>query len=174
MLSGIGPADKIKRYGVDQLIDSPAVGSNHSDHLSLHQAWKLRHPERGLAMGSPAFSKPEYSQGFPVEWLATMYSIPTTHLREALDQEAASGEKNNLTLSPQLPLSQSRVHMGLLVVYAPMNLNGDYEIPLDGTHVSSGVLLFQPTSCGRISLASNDPTAEPVVDPQFYSTLADK
>ena len=68
MLSGIGPNDELKRHNIGQIVNSPTVGSNHFDHLSLHQAWKLRNPERGLSMGSHTFNKPEYSLGFPVEW----------------------------------------------------------------------------------------------------------
>lgn len=170
MLSGIGPAEELKKHSIEQLVDSPAVGSNHFDHLSLHQAWRLRHPERGLAMGSPAFNKPEYSLGFPVEWMAT-YSVPTPTLSDALS--SATPAQTGL-LSPQSPLFPNRVHIGLLVAYAPMNLNGDYDVPLDGSHVSSGALLFQPTSRGLITLASNDPITEPIVNPNYYSTIADK
>ena len=170
MLSGIGSADELERHNIRQLVDLPAVGANHFDHLSLHQAWKLRHPERGLAMGSPAFNKPEYGLGFPVEWMAT-YSVPTPTLEAAL-HEAPSPQTGPLpSKSTRFP---SGVHIGLLVAYAPLNLGGDYEVPLDGSHVSSGALLFQPTSRGRITLASNDPAAEPIVDPNYYSTLADK
>lgn len=170
MLSGIGPAEELRRHEIEQLVQSPMVGSNHFDHLSLHQAWKLRHPERGLAMGSPAYNKPEYSLGFPVEWLAT-YSVPTSTFSNGLSSDPSAQPCHP---SPQSPLSPNRVHMGLLVAYAPMNLNGDYDVPMDGSHVSSGALLFQPTSRGLITLTSKDPTCEPVVNPNYYSTLADK
>ena len=170
MLSGIGPAEEMKKHNIELLVDSPAVGDNHFDHLSLHQAWKLRHPDRGLAMGSPAFNKPEYSLGFPVEWMAS-HSVPKPTLSKAVFSDSLP---QNGPLSPQSPLFLDRVHLGLLVAYAPLNLGGDYDVPLDGSHVSSGVLLFQPTSRGRITLASDDPLADPIVNPKYYSTLADK
>ena len=172
MLSGIGPTDELKRLNIQPIVKSPAVGSNHFDHISLHQAWKLRHPERGLAMGSPAFNKPEYGLGFPVEWIAT-YSVPTTPaLRDALHDAPSSPHTG--PLSPRSDHFPQRVHIGLLIAYAPLNLGEGYEVPLDGSHVSTGVLLFQTTSRGRITLASNDPTAEPLVDPKYFSSLADK
>lgn len=162
MLSGIGPADELQEHNIQQLVDSPAVGRNHFDHLSLHQAWKLRHPEQGLAMGSPAFNKPEYSKGFPVEWTAN-YSVPDS----VLQQSPSS--------SPPLPSDfPSRLHLNLLVAYAPLNLSPDFPVPLDGTHVSTGALLLQPTSRGRITLASNDPSSEPILDANYYSTTTDK
>ena len=170
MLSGIGPSEELHRHNIQQIINSPSVGNNHFDHLSLHQAWKLRTPERGLAMGSPAFNKSEYSLGFPVEWIAA-YSVPSAILSAALLEAPLT-----LTgpLAPHSAHFPHRVHMALLVAYAPMNLGEGYEVPLDGSHVSTGALLFQPTSRGCITLASNDPMAEPIVDPKYFSTLADK
>ena len=170
MLSGIGPNDELKRHNIGQIVNSPMVGRNHFDHLSLHQAWKLRNPEHGLSMGSPAFSKPEYSLGFPVEWIAT-YSVPTPVLSAALRETSQIQPSPVPSNSTQF---LNRSHIGLLVAYAPMNLGEGYDVPLDGSHVSTGVLLLQPTSRGRITLTSNDPTAEPIVDPDYYSTLADK
>lgn len=167
MLSGIGPTDALETHGIGQLVDLPAVGRNHFDHLSLHQAWKLRHPERGLAMGSPAFNKPEYGLGFPVEWMAT-YSIPPPLLGPVMQSPEADPSEVKVTEFSK------RVHIGLLIAYAPLNLGEGYEIPLDGSHISSGVLLLHPTSRGRITLASDDSAAEPVVDPNYYSTKADK
>ena len=160
MLSGIGPADELQKHNIDQIVDLPGVGRNHFDHLSLHQAWKLRHPEKGLAMGSPTFDKPEYSKGFPVEWAAN-YSASDAVLK---------------TSPPELLPADfaSRVHLNLLVAYAPINLSPDVPVPLDGTHISTGALLLQPTSRGRITLASKDPAAEPVLDGNYYSTATDK
>ena len=170
MLSGIGPFNELKRHNIQQIVNSPTVGSNHFDHLSLHQAWKLRNPERGLAMGSPAFSKPEYSLGFPVEWLAT-YSVPTPIISAALYEASPTQPSSTPSKSTHF---LNRSHIGFIVAYAPMNLGERYDVPLDGSHISTGVLLFQPTSRGSVTLASDDPTAEPIVDPGYYSTLADK
>ncbi|KAL8679069.1 MAG: hypothetical protein Q9186_004609 [Xanthomendoza sp. 1 TL-2023] len=171
MLSGIGPEDELKKHGIPQRVGSPTVGRNHFDHLSLHQAWKLRYPERGLAMGSPAFNDPEYAKGFPVEWIGT-YPVPEQILAAASQQDAIS---LNSSSSPKPPpgFIFNRASIGLLVAYAPLNLGGAYDIPLDGSHISSGALLYQPTSRGRITLASGDPADEPIVDPQYYTTSID-
>ncbi|KAL8709489.1 MAG: hypothetical protein Q9220_005731 [cf. Caloplaca sp. 1 TL-2023] len=171
MLSGIGPPDQLDLHGIPQLVDLPAVGRNHFDHFSLHQAWKLRHPEQGLAMGSPAFNKPEYALGYPVEWIAT-YKVPRETLVSALKSDGEDREESS-TLEPTTLFHSSRAHLGLLAAYAPLNLGPDYEVPLDGSHISTGALLYQPTSRGRITLSSADPTGQPVIDPQYYTTLAD-
>ena len=172
MLSGIGPLDQLTRHNIPLHVNLPAVGCNHFDHLSLHQAWKLRFPERGLAMGSPTFNKPEYALGFPVEWIAT-YALPKSTLAPVLQRDLEAGVQPPYC-KPSALLAPSRVHVGLVVPYAPLNLGSDYDVPVDGSHISTGALLYQPTSRGRITLKSADPADEPVVDPKYYSTLADK
>ncbi|KAI4170018.1 MAG: hypothetical protein LQ343_005267 [Gyalolechia ehrenbergii] len=171
MLSGIGPAEELKKHGIDVLVDSPVVGKNHFDHLALHQAWKLRNPESGLALGSPKFDDPAYMLGYPVEWIATD-AVPPHILEPALKQDATVQPDIDPRWHPNL--FPSCAHLGLLVAYAPLNLSEEYHVPLDGSHVSSGALLYKPTSRGLITLSSADPKAEPVLDGHYYSTLADK
>ncbi|KAL8754257.1 MAG: hypothetical protein Q9184_005171 [Pyrenodesmia sp. 2 TL-2023] len=171
MFSGVGPKEELEKYGIRQVVESPAVGKNHFDHLALHQAWKLKHPERGLALGSPAFNDPAYMLGYPVEWIATD-AVPSHILEQALIEDA--GGQPDIHPKSHPNLLPSTAHLAFLIAYAPLNLSPDYNVPLDGSHVSSGALLYKPTSRGRISLSSADPTADPVVDPRYYSTLADK
>ncbi|KAL8951388.1 MAG: hypothetical protein Q9222_002638 [Ikaeria aurantiellina] len=172
MLSGVGPSDQLDLHALPQVVDLPAVGRNHFDHYSIHQAWKLRFPERGLAMGSPAFNKPEYALGYPVEWIGT-YAVPKETLASAMESDGGKSDGSADIESIAL-LDPSRAHIGLLAAYAPLNLGSDYDVPLDGSHISTGALLYQPTSRGRITLSSADPAEQPVVDPKYYTTLADK
>ena len=44
-------------------------------------------------------------------------------------------------------------------------------IPLDGSHISTSVVILLPTSRGSITLASTNPTA---IDPNYYATEADR
>ncbi|KAL8885903.1 MAG: hypothetical protein Q9215_006311 [Flavoplaca cf. flavocitrina] len=171
ILSGIRPKEELEKYGIRQMVESPAVGKNHFDHLALHQAWKLKHPERGLALGSPAFNDPAYMLGYPVEWIATD-AVPSHVIEQALTEFGGTQSDVNPKSHPNDLLSCA--HLALLIAYAPLNLSPDYNVPLDGSHVSSGALLYKPTSRGRITISSADPNAEPVVNPHYYSTLADK
>lgn len=45
---------------------------------------------------------------------------------------------------------------------------------MDGTLVTTGSLCLLPSSRGRITLASTDPTANSNIDPNYYATEADK
>jgi choline dehydrogenase-like flavoprotein len=50
------------------------------------------------------------------------------------------------------------------------NLN----IPFDGTAITVGELNLLPTSRGSVRLASADPLADPLIDPNYFATEADR
>lgn len=72
-------------------------------------------------------------------------------------------------------LAPTRGHIELLPIYAPTeapytNLN----VPFDGTCITVGILNLLPTSRGSVTLASPDPEADPLIDPNYYATEADR
>lgn len=168
MLSGIGPREHLKDLGVPLVVDSPQVGRNHFDHLALHQAWRLNDQAQaiGAAAGHALFNKPEYAGGIPVEWFAVGTLAPDI-MSGAF---TADGEDSNRHPN----LASRRGHFILVVAYAPLALGPGHEVPVDGSNISVGALLCHPTSRGRVTLASADPLAEPIVDPHFSSTNADR
>lgn len=63
----------------------------------------------------------------------------------------------------------------LLPIYAPTEAPlTDLNIPFDGTCITVGELNLLPTSRGSVKLASSDPTADPLIDPNYYATEADR
>ena len=48
------------------------------------------------------------------------------------------------------------------------------QIPVDGTAIMSYYMACQPTARGSVILASNDPHASPVIDPNYCGTAADR
>ena len=170
MLSGIGPKAELAKHGIDQLVDSRFVGQNLFDHLALGISWKLKSSvrERGAALGHPEWTNnPSNSEGMPMEWLAHA-SVPPSALLPALQADGAT-----LTAPKQLLLKE-RVHSMILIAYGPMALGPNQSVPMDGSHISTISLLYQPTSRGTLTLSSADPQDHPIVDPAYYSTQADK
>ena len=170
MLSGIGPEDELAKHGIHHLVDSYSVGRNLFDHLALGIAWKLKPSiqERGAALGHPEWKKnPSNAEGMPMEWIVHS-CVPPSALLPALQ---ADGE--TLTASKQLLLKE-RVHTMMLVAYGPMAMGPNRSVPMDGSHISTIALLYQPTSRGSITLLSANVEDPPVVDPAYYSTQADK
>ena len=165
MLSGIGPADELEKVGIELVVPSPDVGRNLFDHLVLFQAYKLRNPEQGLSMGHVAWNNPEYLEGFPIEW-AIGNTADGRSLKAALESDGRPVEAGH----PHL--STVRAHTGGIVAYAVF---GDgFGISIDGTHICTASVLYLPTSRGTVTLASADPETDPVVDPRYYSTEADR
>ena len=170
MLSGVGPEAELAKHGIEQLVDSPFVGQNLFDHLALGIAWKLKPSvqQQRAAMGHPDWmSKPSNAEGMPVEWIAHD-SVPPSALLPALQADGAT-----LTASKQLLLKE-RVHSMMIIAYAPMALGPNQSIPIDGSHIATITLLYQPTSRGTLTLSSADPLDHPIVDPAYYSTQTDK
>lgn len=170
MLSGIGPEPELAKHGIHHLVNSHFVGRNLFDHLALGIAWKLKPSvqERGAALGHPEWKKnPSNAEGMPMEWIVHS-SVPPSALLPALQ---ADGE--TLTAPKQLLLKE-RVHTMMLVAYGPMAMGPNRSVPMDGSHIATVALLYQPTSRGSITLSSANAEDPPVVDPAYYFTQADK
>ena len=160
MLSGIGAADELRQHGIEQVIDSPQVGKNLWDHLVPWQKWKLRHPELGMAIGSPEWVNPLYKNGNPTDWWVNQ-SVPVEELKRAL-----SIDNPGKIVADDHPLLRCpRSHLALLVHYFGA---------MDGSQLTTMAIHQLPTSRGTIALASVDPNDIPLIDPNHLDTEADR
>ena len=160
MLSGIGPKSELSKHDIKQVADLP-VGQFLHDHGSVNLVWKLKNPEKGYAFGSPAFDKPEYGTGNPMDWMAT---------GAAPDEELLKAARADGTTFEPGPRSDYEVTiMYAITAAAPVEM-----APMDGTHITTGVLCLSPTSRGTVTLASNKATDNPVIDPRYFSTEHDR
>lgn len=170
MLSGIGPKEELSKHNIPHLVDSPWVDKNFHDHQMIFRYWKLRHPEKGLAMGSPALTDPAFQGGNPADWLSTL-TVPAEGLKSALAKDEGSsnvGDNHVLLKGP-------RSYLEMNVLYAAFDAEQiGLEIPLDGTAIMTYYLACLPSARGSITLASADPTTHPVIDPNYCGTEADR
>jgi choline dehydrogenase-like flavoprotein len=167
MLSGIGDTDHLQRHGIPVTLAAPEVGRNLHDHLGVFLWWKVKHPEQGVAMGTPLWSDPAFGKGLPSDWLAFQH-VPEEILSKALKADSETVDDHWL-------LNPDRCHLETLVAYAPAGAAiADVPIPIDGTCISMAVLGLTPTSRGSITLSSNDPLSDPVIDPNYYATEVDR
>jgi len=70
-------------------------------------------------------------------------------------------------------LLSSSTHIESVIFYGAFN-PANPTIPMDGTHISSSVILLQPTSRGTVTLENTSPGSAPVIDPNYLSTHADR
>ncbi|KAB8263847.1 hypothetical protein BDV32DRAFT_146150 [Aspergillus pseudonomiae] len=166
MLSGIGPANILSQHAIPTIIDAPEVGKNLNDHFALYQLYKLRNPERGLALGSPVLSDPAFMKGFPADW-AINQDVPADILGAAVRNDNArfGSPTDESFLKPGRPLVET------LIVYAPAGVPG---VPMDGSFIMTSVMLLASTSRGAVSIRSSSPTDPPLVDSNYFDTEADR
>ena len=169
LLSGIGPKRELVKYGIEQLVDSPDVGANFNDHTCLALFYKVKNPELSRVAGSPGWTDPSYLRGVPADVVVTA-NADKEKLKEALVKD---GHTNVDDSHPHL--APTRGHMEVLPIYAPTEApHTNLNVPFDGTCMTVGVLNLLPTSRGSVTLASTDPTADPLIDPNYYATEADR
>jgi choline dehydrogenase-like flavoprotein len=169
MLSGIGHKEELNQHGIPVVKHHPEVGKNFHDHLDIHRYWKLRHPEKGLAVGSPALMDPVFLKGNPIDW---MVGIPVD--AEGLESALARDEGRIIGGDHAL-VSGPRPHLEMCVTYmAVISESIGLNIPLDGASIETFCMACLPTSRGTITLGSPDPTKPPLINPNYYATDADR
>ena len=156
MLSGIGPADHLRAFGVDVLADLP-VGDNLHDHLFVPMSFSM---PTAIRRPSPLY----FGRAFVKEnlradstWLARSVFEVVAFVRTE-----HAGEIPDLQLHV-LPWSYPSPNQD-----APIRHKPDPRRAL--TIMST---LIYPRSRGTVRLASADPTAAPVIDPNYLAEPAD-
>lgn len=138
--------------------------------MMLFRYWKLRHPEKGLALGSPSFGGPNsnYEKGGPVDWLVVT-PIPHEGLKAAIEKDAGVSVPNDH------PLLNERSHVEMTLLYAAVGAEAiGLKLPMDGTSIMTFTMGCLPTSRGSVTLASTNPLDAPVIDPNYYATEVDR
>lgn len=80
--------------------------------MTLCHGWKVKHSERGVAVGTPLWTNPAYSLGKPYGWIV-FPQIPKKQLEAALSASGISVIAQKALLDPDC------CHTETLVVYVP-------------------------------------------------------
>jgi choline dehydrogenase-like flavoprotein len=155
MLSGIGPAAPLQAHGIAVAHDLPGVGRNLHDHVDVVQVADAPHLKDlfGLSFAGAA----RLLRGIS-EWRTTRSGMLTTNFAEA-------GGFIKSTREEPIPDLQLHFVIGKLVDHGRKTVFGH--------GYSCHVCLLRPTSRGSVQLASNDPMAAPLIDPNFLGEPAD-
>ncbi|HWJ50879.1 MAG TPA: GMC oxidoreductase, partial [Solirubrobacteraceae bacterium] len=145
MLSGVGPAEHLTMREIEVLLDQPAVGENLSDHAAAQLVWTTPEPESLLLALEPAAL---------AEFEATQTGPFASNLAEA-------GGFARVGYGAPAPDTQFHV--------APVHIVDDGMRDPEAHGVWVSPCLLTPHSRGTVRLASNDPTAKPIVHNAFYT-----
>ena len=151
MLSGVGPAAHLQQHGIPVLHHWPGVGQHLHDHPDVVQVFDA--PKLKELFGLSLSGMASAWRGV-LEWRRQRTGMLTSNFAEAGGFiKSAPGE-----LHPDLQL---HFVIGKLVDHGRKTVFGH--------GYSAHVCLLQPKSRGTVTLASNDPTALPLIDPQFLA-----
>jgi choline dehydrogenase len=143
LLSGIGDPDRLTKLGVPVTVASPEVGANLQDHLA---AGFVLHTPTAVTMVDA--EKP----GQVIRYLLTRRGMLASNVAEAVafihTEQGLAGPDIELIFAP-----------------VPFLDHGFTQPP--GHGFTLGVILLQPASRGKITLASADPTVAPDIDPNY-------
>jgi choline dehydrogenase-like flavoprotein len=149
MLSGIGDAAELHAVGVSTQQHLPGVGGNYHDHLAVAVLMEMKN-----------------SESYGISWRAAPRDIANVleyGLRRTGPLASNVFEATGfIRTQPQLTRPDVQV-----VFQAARRNRGAFPFPLGHGFAISIVGLY-PKSRGRVRLASNDPLAAPLVDPQLF------
>lgn len=153
MLSGIGAADELSAVGIRPVHELTGVGKNLMDHLNTNVHSTLNDPisydglDRFPRMLSPG-----------MHWLL-YHSGPAA---------SVIVEGGGFFTSPGQTRPDMQIHL------APAQVVRGGQTRLDGHGFTINSTFLRPESIGTVTLASADPAAEPLIDPQYLSAPKDR
>jgi choline dehydrogenase len=155
LLSGLGPAAQLAAFGIPVVLERPGIGENLQDHLQLRMIYRVS--------GVKTLNE-------------TYHSLPH---RAAMGLRYLLFRRGPLTMAPsQLGLftrsDPGRARANIQFHVQPLSLDkfGDplHRFPA----FTASVCNLQPESRGFVRLRAADPTAAPVIKPNYLSTDADR
>ncbi|MGN6512361.1 MAG: GMC family oxidoreductase, partial [Lysobacteraceae bacterium] len=147
MLSGIGPADALRRLGIDVVHDAPDVGGNLQDHLDV---CILQHETRRVSYDRISEARIAFDY-----FLRGRRGPGTSNIAEG-------GAFLRSSLAPD-----ARPDIQLHFIPAMVDDHGRHRLPGDGYTLHACFL--RPRSRGRITLVSNRAGDKPRIDPAYLS-----
>ncbi|MGR3378070.1 GMC family oxidoreductase [Salipiger abyssi] len=154
-LAGVGPADLLHGHGIEVKHEAPGVGGNLQDHLQLRCAWKLTGAKTLNTLANSLWGK----AAIGLEYLA----------RRAGPMSMAPSQLGAFAKSrPDLATPDLEYHV------QPLSLDAFGEPLHSFPAVTASVCNLRPESRGRVTLASSDPKAPPVIAPNYLATEGDR
>ena len=154
LLSGIGPAEDLKRLGIEVKCDLPGVGENLQDHQDVMLC----------------FSSPKHTlYGYSWRALPWMLAAPFRYLFQRKGPFTSNTVESGGFVRSRPGLAQPDVQ----ILLGPEFMNQNRSIP-KGHGFSFHAQVMQPKSRGRLTLASADPAAKPLLYGNFLSDEGDE
>ena len=154
-LSGVGPAELLRKHAITLVHELPGVGENLQDHLQIRSVYKITNGKTLNAMASTLWGK----AGIGLEYL----------LKRSGPMSMAPSQLGAFTRS-----SPEHAHPNIQYHVQPLSLEAFGE-PLHAyPAITASVCNLNPTSRGTVRLKSSDPRQAPAISPNYLSTPEDR
>jgi choline dehydrogenase-like flavoprotein len=157
LLSGIGPADHLKSVGVEPVHDLPGVGENLQDHLDLYAIAECRGD----------FTYDRYAKLHHTIWAGIEYLLFKRGPAASTLFETGGFWYADATARAQR-WPDIQFHLGL-----GSGIEAGVE-KLRNAGVTLNSAFLRPQSRGSVRLASTDPFAAPMIDPNYWADARDR
>ena len=151
MLSGVGPADHLRRHGINVVADLPGVGGNLQDHMQLRIQYTSKVP---CSLNPHARGVRKALAG--MRWLLTHGGPAST---------------NHLDVGAFLRGRAGIEHPDMQIHFRPLLFDGWKPSREHGYNFGIGTL--RAASRGTVRLQSADPLAPPLIDPAYFAAEED-
>jgi choline dehydrogenase-like flavoprotein len=155
MLSGVGPHEQLQNKGIETVHHLPGVGANLHDHVDVVQV--VNAPHLTDLFGLSPSGALNLARGI-MQWRRHRTGMLTTNFAEA-------GGFIKSQASEPIPDLQLHFVIGKLIDHG--------RATAFGHGYSCHVCLLRPKSRGSVKLASKDPLAAPLIDPNFLAERDD-
>ena len=155
MLSGIGPAEHLRQYDINVVHDLPGVGSNLNDHFGIDIVAELRSHS-----SLDKYKKIHWSAWAGIEYFAFKTGPVASNVVEG---GAFWYSKDGIAI-PDLQfhfLAGAGAEAGVP------------SVPTGSSGITLNSYALRPKARGTVRLRSADPTAAPIIDPNFLGHPAD-
>ncbi|KAK2039670.1 oxidoreductase [Colletotrichum somersetense] len=165
MVSGIGPAETLKKHGVSVLVDSPGVGQNEEDQPTVPAMFRVNVTTlTQLVRENPAITGPaveEYlkSQAGPYSGVGAGQGIGFEKMPESYRKNYSN---STLSFLERFPKDWPEIEW---VTYASAPGIGD--VGPDDNFISFGAVLLSTASRGNVTIASPDMVDPPIISPNW-------
>jgi choline dehydrogenase-like flavoprotein len=153
LLSGIGPADELSPLGITPAHDLPGVGKNLTDHLNTNVHSALKEP-----ISYDGLDRFPRMLGPGMRWLLWRTGPAASVIVEGGGFFKSPGE--------------SRPDLQIHIAPALVVRGGQTRLRTHGFTINSTFL--RPESRGSVTLASSDPSAEPLINPNYLAEPRDR
>jgi len=155
-LSGIGPADLLKRHGIPVIADAPEVGENLQDHYQARVILRLK---KKMSLNDQVRNPIELAK-MGLQWL----------LQNRGPLTVGAGQVGGFARTPQARDERADIQFNVM----PLSVDKPGEPLHTYSGFSASACQCRPESRGRLAIQSADPFQQARIEPRYFSEPHDR